>query len=102
MVKVLRELGHSVITVLESGMANQALPDIEVLRYATSQDRVLLTYNRKHFLQLHRDSPTHAGIIVCTYDPDAVGQADKIHLAVKDVELSGRVLRIYREGFRLD
>ena len=67
-----------------------------------SQDRALLTYNRKHFLQLHRDSPTHAGIIVCTYDPDAVGQADKIHLAVKDVELSGRVLRIYREGFRLD
>ena len=60
----LRTLGHDVTTVFESGMANQATPDAEVLRYAQSQHRALLTYNRKHFLQLHRASPSHAGIIV--------------------------------------
>ena len=85
-VEILRELGHDVTTVLESGLANRAVP---------------VTYNRKHFLQLHSDFPKHAGIIVCTYDPDPFGQAEKIHLAVAGLELPGRVVRIYRAGFRL-
>jgi len=38
----LRNLGHDVTTVFESGMANQATPDTEVLRYAQSQHRALL------------------------------------------------------------
>ena len=99
----LRNLGHDVTTVFESGMANQATPDTEVLRYAQSQHRALLTYNRKHFFQLHRTSPGHAGIIACTYDPDPVAQAQRIHEALsgKD-EITGQVLRIYRAGSRID
>ncbi|MBX0329653.1 hypothetical protein K2Z83_18440 [Oscillochloris sp. ZM17-4] len=46
--------------------------------------------NRKHFIRLHRESPSHAGIIVCTYDPDFVGQA----AIVAQPDLAGQLLRV--------
>ncbi|MDZ4657968.1 MAG: DUF5615 family PIN-like protein [Bythopirellula sp.] len=64
----LRELGHDVLTVSETGKANQAWPDEDVLEYATQDDRALLTFNRKHFVRLY-DTQVHAGIIACTFDP---------------------------------
>lgn len=62
----LRRLRHDVLTVLEAGKAEQAVQDDEVLAFALQQERAVLTINRKHFIALHRTSPTHAGIIVCT------------------------------------
>jgi predicted nuclease of predicted toxin-antitoxin system len=56
----LRRLGHDVITVRETGKANRATPDIEILEFAASEGRVLLTLNRKHFIALHASRPAHA------------------------------------------
>ena len=39
----LRRLGHDVITSLEAGKANSAAPDIEVLAFAVTEGRILLT-----------------------------------------------------------
>ena len=65
-VEELRRLGCDVTTVLETGRAGQAWPDEDVLRYATDEDRVLLTLNRKHFIRLHHAQIPHTGIVACT------------------------------------
>jgi hypothetical protein len=96
-VEHLRNLGHDVLTIQEAGLAGAALPDEEVLRFAARQDRILLTLNRRHFLALHRAQPGHAGIIVCTFDPDFAGQADRIHHALASKETwAGQVVRVNR------
>src|ERR1022692_4569411 len=63
-VEELRRLGHDVVTVHESGKANRATPDVEVLEFARSEGRVVLTLNRKHFIALHASTPGHGGIVV--------------------------------------
>ena len=96
-VERLRHLGHDVLTVLEAGKAEQSIEDNEVLALATSLGRAVLTLNRKHFIRLHRDQPKHAGIIACTYDPDFIAQAERIHVTLKfHPELTGQLLRVYR------
>jgi len=41
----------------------------------------------------------HTGIIVCTYDPDFVGQAHRIHDALQNAgDLTGILIRINRLG----
>jgi hypothetical protein len=93
----LRRLGHDVLTVLEAGKADQAVPDDQVLAFAISQGRAVLTMNRRHFIRLHRDQPNHSGIIVCTYDPDFIRLATRIHAALEPVQfLTGQLLRVYR------
>ena len=79
----LRRLGHDVLTIHETGQAGQSMPDEEVLAFAAAHYRSVLTMNRKHFIRLHGQQPQHAGIIVCTYDPDFVGQAGRIHAAIE-------------------
>lgn len=92
-VKELRRLGHDVLTVLEAGKAEQAIEDEDVLAFAVSLGRAVLTINRKHFIRLHRQQPSHAGIIVCTYDPDFVGQATRIHAALQSQsQLAGQIV----------
>ena len=51
------------LTVQEAGQGNQKILDDEVLAFATSCDRAVLTLNRSDFIQLHRQSDGHAGII---------------------------------------
>ena len=41
-VRRLRQLGHDVVTSLETGDANWAVPDAEVLGFATAECRILL------------------------------------------------------------
>jgi hypothetical protein len=62
-VERLRDLGHDVLTVLEAGSAGQSIPDEEVLALAVGEQRCVLTFNRRHFIRLHRGNPTHAGIV---------------------------------------
>ena len=82
-VRALRSLGHDVLTSLEAGHANRRIADDEVLKFATSQRRALLTQNRRDFLKLHNaGNSQHAGIVLCTADPDFAGQAQRIHAAV--------------------
>jgi Domain of unknown function (DUF5615) len=44
----LRELGHDVLTSFEAGNANIAMPDEEVLAFASAEGRMLISHNRKH------------------------------------------------------
>ena len=93
----LRRLGHDVLTIQETGRAGQAMLDPEVLAFAVAEKRALLTLNRRHFIRAHLGSNEHAGIIVCTFDPDFTALARRIHDAV-DVQsdLSGLLIRINR------
>jgi hypothetical protein len=93
----LSALGHDVLTVQETGKADQAVPDDEILKFATSDNRTVLTINRRHFIRLHREQPQHGGIIVCTLDPDFAGQAERIHQAIGGVPLlRGQLIRVNR------
>jgi predicted nuclease of predicted toxin-antitoxin system len=94
----LRSLGHDVLTVQEAGNGNQKIPDDEVLAFATAQERAVLTLNRYDFVQLHKQSPEHAGIVICTENPDFDRLAMKIHEAVSAFDaLQGQLIRIYRD-----
>lgn len=96
-VNALRRLGHDVLTTNEAGTANQAVPDEEVLAYARQQDRAVLTLNRRDFIKLHRSTPGHAGIVICTRDSDIERQARQIDDALTGVSsLVGKLLRVNR------
>jgi hypothetical protein len=96
-VEGLRALGHDVLTTHEAGKADQALPDAEVLAFATREGRAVLTLNRLHFTRLHQKRPDHAGIIVCKFDPDFASQGERIHKAIAGIEsLAGRLIRVHR------
>jgi len=82
-VEKLRQLGHDVVTIQETGKAEQRTPDEDVLQLAIADERAVLTLNRKHFIRLHQEQPSHAGIIVCTVDPDFARQAARIHAAIE-------------------
>ena len=43
----------------------------------------LLTINKRDFVRLHRLQPSHAGIVVCSQDPDLPRQAEAIHEAIQ-------------------
>ncbi len=96
-VEELRRRGHDTLTVAETGKANQKLSDEEVLAFAVSDARTVLTLNRKHFFRLHRERPAHAGIVACTYDRDFLALAGRIHEALASMtELAGKLMRVNR------
>ncbi len=85
------------LTIHEAGKAQQSTPDDIVLKLASADGRAILTLNRKHFVQLHAKQPLHAGIVVCTFDPDFEGQAQRIHDALKSPsQLTGQLVRVNR------
>ena len=94
---LLRALGHDVLTSQEAGNTNQAIPDAEVLRFAAEVGRAVLTINKRDFVRLHRLQPSHAGIVVCSQDPDLPRQAEAIHQAIHGLEtLAGLLIRVNR------
>jgi hypothetical protein len=96
-VEALRLAGHDVLTVAETGKAGQAYADKDVLEFAAQDDRILVTLNRKHFIRLHREGAMHAGVIVCTFDPDFAAQAARIDAGITSTpKLHGELLRINR------
>ena len=96
-VEHLRQLGHDVLTIQEVGQADRAVPDEAVLAFSTRENRILLTFNRKHFIKLHRDMPDHSGIIVCTFDPDFEALATRVHQVVtENSDAAGKLLRVNR------
>ncbi len=98
-VQSLRKLGHDVLTTVDTGRAGDAIPDPEVLAFASAQGRALLTLNRRDFIRLHLKSDAHHGIIVCTFDRDLQGQANRIHQAIASgKELRGKLIRVNRAG----
>jgi predicted nuclease of predicted toxin-antitoxin system len=98
-VEELRRLGADVLTVLEDGRANQSITDHAILIRATELERAILTLNRRDFKRLHLQVPDHAGIIICTEDPDRLGQAQRIIESIANMEeLRRQLIRIYRPG----
>jgi predicted nuclease of predicted toxin-antitoxin system len=94
-VKALRELGHDVLTVQESG--NAGFTDPEVLKFATANDRIVLTQNRRDFKRLHQLSPNHGGIILCTEDRNSFALTNRIHQAILAEDfLVGKIVSIVR------
>lgn len=96
-VEALRQLGHDVQTLQEIGKAGQRILDEAILHDASSQNRTVLTYNRKHFIHLHKEQPDHAGIIVCTVDQNFQSLANRIDAAIRaKSQLSGQLIRVHR------
>jgi predicted nuclease of predicted toxin-antitoxin system len=97
-VKLLRNLVHDVLTSFDAGNANQRIPDDEVLRFAVSQNRILLTINRRDFILLHNQNPIHAGILACTQNADFEKFALNIHkeLLKNEGNLENQLLKIYK------
>jgi hypothetical protein len=97
-VSELRRLGHDVLTSQDAGKANASVADSEVLAFAAANGRILLSHNRRHFLHLHRHrTEHHAGIVVCTVDPDFCGLAQRIHAAVASAsEITNQLIRVNR------
>ena len=98
-VAALRGFGHDVLTSLDAGKANDAIPDDEVLRDATADQRAVITHNRQDFIHLHRLHPDHGGIIVCTVDTDFPALAARIHTQLQVMDsLHGQLVRINRSN----
>lgn len=98
-VEGLRTMGHDILTAFESNQANQAIADADVLAYATSLNRALLTLNRRHFIGLHLANPQHAGLIVCRKDLDFTALAQRIDAAIRSLpQRDNQLLRVNRPG----
>lgn len=64
-VKELRKLGYDVLTSQDAGQANQSISDADVLKFAHERKRAVITLNRQDFIDLHKQSFNHSGIIIC-------------------------------------
>jgi hypothetical protein len=96
-VQNLRSLGHDVLTVQEAG--NAGLPDEDVLAFAITENRAVLTVNRRDFFQLHKLQPDHCGIIACTRDDHIARLTSNINDAISIADiLMGKLIRVYRSG----
>ncbi|MBD2185612.1 DUF5615 family PIN-like protein [Planktothrix sp. FACHB-1355] len=96
-VELLRSFGHDVLTVQEAGKANLKIPDEEVLAFAVSEKRAVLTLNREDFFRLHRLRPEHFGIIACKDDSNRERMAARINEAIYAEEsLQGKLIRVIR------
>ena len=96
-VELLRTFGHDVLTTQDVGKAGLKIPDEEVLAFAISEKRAVLTINRRHFKRLHDLEPEHYGIIICSQDGNWERQARAIDEAISGMEsLRYQLIRIYR------
>jgi uncharacterized protein with PIN domain len=99
-VQVLRKMGYDVLTTHEMGKSNLSIPDEDVLAFAISENRAILTINRKDFMRLHRLNTIHSGIIVCTKNDDFENFAVCIHKVLLPYEANtdNLLLRVYKEN----
>jgi predicted nuclease of predicted toxin-antitoxin system len=95
--ELLRNLGHDVLTVQEAGNANQRIPDEQVLAFAVSQERAILTINRIDFIRLHRRDDQHFGIVICMNNRNWEQFTAQVDEAVRIEEsLQGKLIRVVR------
>lgn len=89
----LRGFGYDVLTTQEVG--NQGLDDEDVLCFARTPGRAVLTLNRKDFIALHKEDCNHFGIVVCTVDLDFCRQARNIDQGIRDASnMLRKLLRV--------
>lgn len=96
----LRNMGHDILTAQQAGQANRRIPDPQVLAFAVAQGRAVLTFNRRHFVRLHKQTipvSSHSGIIVCTKDDDVAALALRIHQTLATLpSLANQLVRIHK------
>jgi hypothetical protein len=68
--KGLRRLGLDVLTAQDAGRCG--LPDQDQLAFATSQERVMVTFD-SDYLALHQSGVAHAGIAWCPQEKYGIG-----------------------------
>ena len=68
LVTELRNLGYDVLTSYKAEQANQSISDENVLKFAHSRGRIVITLNRKDFISIHRQGIEHSGITICKED----------------------------------
>ena len=96
----LRQVGIDVLTSHDAGNSNKKVPDNEVLQFAVSEHRAVLTHNRSDFIKLHGQNPHHYGIIVCKVDHDIVKQAWLITKALESYgSIENKLLRINKVNY---
>ena len=69
-VELLDFMIHNILTLPAAGKDNPKNPDEEVLAFAVSENRAVLTLNRRYFIRLHSLQSDHAAIIVCREEED--------------------------------
>ncbi|HMO65569.1 MAG TPA: DUF5615 family PIN-like protein [Verrucomicrobiota bacterium] len=104
LVEALRRRGHDVLTSFEAGQANQGFADEGVLQFAAGQGRIVLTFNRRHFKRLHRQTRgEHGGIVSCSPEPDILEQARRLDELLRSLPgLAGRHLSFYLRHHHLE
>lgn len=96
-VERLRVKGYDLLTVQEAGNANQRIPDEDVLAFSTSQNRAVITQNRRNFILLHNQGITYTGIVVCKKNLDWDSFASEIDLVLKNkYSIEGELIRVNR------
>jgi hypothetical protein len=92
---LLRQHGHDVLTAHQA--SQRGIPDRDVLAFAISVGRAVLTLNRRHFVRLHKQVKPHRGIIVCTSDNDKAALAKRIDEALAACPvLDNQLIRVNR------
>ncbi|MCK5719912.1 MAG: DUF5615 family PIN-like protein [Thiomargarita sp.] len=90
----LRKLGCDVLTTHDVSRSGKGIADIEVLSFAISLKRTIITFD-KDFFKLHRNSPHHYGIILCTENRDYVQLAQIIYTKLSQLsEIENQLIRI--------
>jgi Domain of unknown function (DUF5615) len=96
-VEALRLFGHDVLTPAETNQAGRGIAGEDVLAFAHSERRALLTHNRKHFRNLHRAGQPHSGMVLCTADQQFDSLASRINDAVaQHANLEGQLISVTR------
>jgi hypothetical protein len=90
----LQRLGHDIIGLEETGRLSRWSLDDEVLRVVISSKRALLTLDRG-FVSLLGERAQHPGMIVCAFDLDFIGLAQRIDRTLSTIkQLDGQIIRI--------
>lgn len=96
-VNELRQMGHDVVTTPDANRAGRRILDENPLSFAQADARAIMTLNRRDFVRLHVERPSHSGIITCTADADTAALARRIDRAIRACEsLKGKLIRIIR------
>jgi Domain of unknown function (DUF5615) len=89
--------GYDILTVREAGKANQRIPNEDVLAFAISQERAVITQNRRDFIALHNQSLAHAGIVACSKNLDWDSFTEEINRILLGKEsIAGELVRVNR------
>lgn len=94
-VELLRNLTHDVLTAKEAGNVGVGMSDEDILAFAHSHHRAILTINRRDFVKLHDLEMPHSGIIICAENTDREKMARQINESIFWVSsLSGNLIRV--------